>query len=74
MTPRTAEASREYDIRQLHAMAPGRMGQTIGRAGGSRKDTTRGLLVASGLSRGVLPLATACCRTPRPRSSRARSE
>jgi hypothetical protein len=36
----------------------------MGQAGGSRKDTTRGLLVVR--PRGVLPLATACCRTPAP--------
>lgn len=45
-------------------MAPGRAGQTIGWAGGSRKDTTRGLLVVC--PRGVLPLAAACCRAPAP--------
>ena len=42
---RPAGASREHDTRQLHAMTPGLVGQTIERAGGSRKDTTLGLLV-----------------------------
>jgi hypothetical protein len=33
---RAAGASRAHDTRQLHAMAPGLVGQTIERAGGSR--------------------------------------
>ena len=38
---RPAGASREHDTHQLHAMAPGLMGQTIERAGGSKKDAAR---------------------------------
>jgi hypothetical protein len=38
--PGPAGASRKHDTRQLHAMTPGLVGQTIERAGGSRKDTT----------------------------------
>jgi hypothetical protein len=36
-----AGASRGHDTRRLHAMAPGLVGQTIERAGGSKQDASR---------------------------------
>ncbi len=36
-----AGASRQHDTRQLHAMAPGLVGQPIERAGGCEQDAAR---------------------------------
>jgi hypothetical protein len=38
---RPAGASRAHDTRQLHAMAPGLVGQTIEWAGGYKQDASR---------------------------------
>jgi len=39
--PGPPERPREHDTHQLHAMAPGLVGQTIERAGGYQQDASR---------------------------------